>query len=159
MRVQSGARAKGALESVPTNSVKEQLIPRVIHRLWLGPNAIPPIFEYYEDSWRKHHPTWELRLWREDTLPVLSCQDLWEQQGLKRRIDIAKLEILRQCGGVFIDMDVEAIRPLDPLLPGVTAFLGRYAHHHVGQQVLGAVPHHPFFERTVERLASTIGRA
>jgi hypothetical protein len=139
--------------------VKEQLIPRVVHRLWLGPNPIPPIFEYYEDSWRKHHPTWELRLWRDDTLPVLSCQAQWEQQGLKRRIDIAKLEILRQCGGLFIDMDVEAIRPLDPLLPGVTAFLGRYVRDHVGQQVLGAVPRHPFFERAVERLASSIGVA
>jgi len=159
MRVQSGPEGTGAAPGAAAGSMADQLIPRIIHRIWLGSNPVPSIFEYYEHSWRQHHPGWELRLWRDDTLPVLSCQRQWEHQGLKRRIDIAKLEILRQCGGIFIDMDVEAIRPLDPLLRGVTAFLGRYARHHVGQAVLGAVPYHPFFERAIERLASTIGVA
>ncbi|MBI4485353.1 MAG: hypothetical protein HY655_05025 [Acidobacteria bacterium] len=145
------------MQSASSGSGNEQPIPRVIHRIWLGGGPVPRIFDHYEQSWRKHHPEWEMRLWREDTLPPLSCQAEYDAVvNIKRCVDIARLEILRQCGGVFVDMDVEALRPLDPLLRGVSAFVGRVGDHHVGNQVLGAVPHHPFFERAVARLASSV---
>ena len=142
---------------MPQGSANEQLIPRVIHRLWLGANPPPTIFEHYERSWRRHYPDWELRLWRDETLPALSSQVEYDQlDNKKKRFDVARLEILRQCGGVFIDMDCEAIRPLDPLLGGVSAFLGRLGRCHVGNQVMGAVPHHKFFELAVVRLVASI---
>ena len=130
-------------------------IPRVVHWLWLGTDPVPRIFEQYAERWRVHHPAWETRLWRDDTLPTLGCQDLLASAaGFKRRYDIVRLEILRQHGGVIVDMDVEPIRPLDPLLRGVTAFVGSIGDKHVGNQVLGATPRHPFFERAVQRLRS-----
>jgi len=134
-----------------------QLIPRVIHRLWLGTKQPPAIFEHYERSWRRHYPSWELRLWRDETLPALTTQAEYDEtDSQKKRFDMARLEILRQVGGVFIDMDCEAIRPLDPLLGGVSAFFGRLGRHHVGNQVMGAIPHHPFFELAVTRLAASV---
>ena len=92
-------------------------IPRVVHWLWLGTNAVPRIFEQYAERWRLHHPSWQTRLWRDDTLPALGSQELLDSAtGFKRRYDIVRLEILRQHGGVIVDMDVEPIRPLDSLL-------------------------------------------
>jgi hypothetical protein len=133
------------------------LIPRVIHWVWLGSAPMPDIFTHYLASWRRHHPSWETRTWRDDTLPPLSCQAEYEQAiGFKRRYDIVRLEILRQFGGVMVDMDVEAIRPIDPLLPGISGFIGKVTPRHVGNQVLGAVPHHPFFEEAVARLRATV---
>ena len=130
-------------------------IPRVVHWLWLGTNPVPPIFEQYAERWRLHHSSWQTRLWRDDTLPALGCQELLDTAtGFKRRYDIVRLEILRQHGGVIVDMDVEPIRPLDPLLHGVGAFVGRIGDTHIGNQVLGATPRHPFFERAVEDLRS-----
>jgi hypothetical protein len=128
-------------------------IPRVIHTLWLGDQPIPEIFDFYAESWRRHHPAWEMRLWREDALPPLVCQAAYEREPrFKVRYDIVRLEILRNFGGVIVDMDVEPIRPLDPLLEGVSAFAGRTGRAKIGNQVLGAVPHHPFFARAIERL-------
>lgn len=139
-------------------SGSEPLIPRVIHRIWLGGGAMPDILRYYEESWRKHHPRWEMRVWRDEDLAELSCHAVdGAEPGFKRRVDIVRLEILRQAGGVVIDPDVEAIRPLDPLLPGVQAFVGRIRGRHIGNQVLGAAPGHPFFERAVAQLAARPG--
>ena len=132
-------------------------IPRVVHWLWLGTHAVPPVFELYAERWRLHHPGWETRLWRDDDLAPLACQDVLDHaSGFKRRYDILRLEIVRQYGGVIVDMDVEPIRPLDPLLDGVNAFVGRVGGHHVGNQVLGAVPRHRFFERAVEGLRANL---
>ncbi len=133
----------------------EHSIPHVVHWLWLGTDAVPRIFEQYADRWRVHHPAWQTRLWRDDTLPALGCQELLAgATGFKRRYDIVRLEILRQHGGVIVDMDVEPIRPLDPLLHGVSAFVGRIGDRHIGNQVLGATPGHPFIEHAVQGLRS-----
>lgn len=137
---------------------REQLIPRIIHRVWLGPDPVPSVFEYYAESWRRHHPSWDVRLWRDETLPPLSCQaELETVTGFKKRYDIVRLEILRQAGGVIVDMDVEAVRQLDPLLAGVAAFVGRLGGSHIGNQVLGAVPRHPFFELAISRIRASLG--
>jgi hypothetical protein len=131
-------------------------IPRVVHWLWLGTNAVPQIFEQYARRWKALHPSWQTQLWNDDSLSVLSCQPILDGvNGFKRRYDIVRLEILRQYGGVIVDMDVEPIRPLDPLLRGVSAFVGRINERHIGNQVLGAIPRHPFFERAVECLRSS----
>lgn len=139
----------------------EHQIPHVVHWLWLGTNPVPRIFEQYAERWRILHPAWQTRLWRDDTLSQLDGHDVLESAtGFKRRYDMVRLEILRQHGGVIVDMDVEPIRPLDPLLQGVTAFVGRIGDKHIGNQVLGATPRHPFFERAVQGLRSNaeVGR-
>lgn len=129
------------------------MIPRVIHWLWLGDAPVPDLFAHYLDSWRRHHPSWATRLWRDGMLGSLAGigADL-SMAGFKRRYDTLRLEIVRQHGGVILDLDVEAIRPIDPLLSGVTGFIGRVSEHHVGNQILGAVPNHPFFEEAIARL-------
>jgi Methyltransferase domain/Glycosyltransferase sugar-binding region containing DXD motif len=165
--------------AVSKPSSGNQLIPRVIHRIWLGRDPIPDIFERFAESWRDHHPDWEMRLWRDETLPPLSCKGAYQDaadwtlgrgedvspelralETWRVRYDIVRLELLRQLGGVVVDMDVEAIRPLDPLLDGVTAFAGfATQRRRVGNQVLGAVPGHPFFKFAVRKLAGSVRSA
>jgi hypothetical protein len=128
-------------------------IPRILHQVWLGTDPVPELLGYYTETWRRHHPLWDVRLWTDDTVPPLSCPTAADA-GFKIRYDMVRLEVLRRFGGVVIDMDVEAIRPIDPLIENVEAFVGRIKGRHLGNQVLGAVPGHPFFERAVERLKS-----
>jgi inositol phosphorylceramide mannosyltransferase catalytic subunit len=139
----------------------EHKIPRVIHRIWLGPDPVPDEFESYAESWRRHHPEWELRLWRDEDLPELSCAaQIGRTRRFKAIYDMTRLELLRQMGGVVIDLDVEALRPIDPLLEGVTAFVGRTSSgNRVGNQVIGAVARHPLLEHAIERLDDTAGKA
>jgi hypothetical protein len=137
------------------------LIPKVINRVWLGAAPVPEAFERYAETWRRHHPDWDVKLWRDDDLPPLSCQEEFERvKSFKVKYDIVRLELLRQNGGVIMDLDVEALRPIDPLLDGVEAFVGQATFTgRIGNQVLGAVPHHPLWEHAVRRLADTVGVA
>jgi hypothetical protein len=146
--------------STGSDRVEEQSIPRVIHCIWLGAKTIPDFFSPCLESWKGHHPDWELQLWRDDTLPPLSCLAEFERAtDFKTKYDIVRYELLRQLGGVIIDMDMEAIRAIDPLLEDVVAFAGHRGRdrNRIGTQVLGAVPHHPFVEQVVERLRETVG--
>lgn len=145
---------------VPPVTSSQQLISRVIHRLWLGQDPIPEAFERYGETWRHHHPHWEVKLWTDDNLPPLSCQaEVDRAKNFKSRYDMVRYEVLRQFGGIIIDLDMECLRPLDPLLGGVEAFVGRETgkKRRVGTQIIGAVAGHPALEQAVETLRRTVG--
>jgi hypothetical protein len=137
------------------------LLPKVINRVWLGPDPVPAVFERYAETWRRHHPGWEVKLWRDGDLPPLSCREAFDRvESFKVKYDIVRLELLRQQGGVVMDLDVEALRPIDPLLDGVEAFVGQATFSgRIGNQVLGAIPNHPLWEHAVRRLSDTVGVA
>lgn len=132
-------------------------IPRVIHRIWFG-QAIPEDFQRYGETWRQHHPGWEMRLWTQDNLPALSRPSALERaRHAAERANILRYELLCQFGGVYVDTDMECLRCIEPLLGGVEAFAGYQRPGEVCNAILGAVPEHPAFLRAVEEAARRVG--
>jgi hypothetical protein len=135
------------------------MIPRIIHRVWLGSEPMPDDFRRYGETWREHHPDWEMRLWTDGNLPELSCQEAFSRSRHHlERSEVLRYELLRQFGGVYVDTDLECLRSIEPLIEGITAFGAWERPRRVGTCVLGSVPHHPAFERVVEEVSRTAGR-
>jgi inositol phosphorylceramide mannosyltransferase catalytic subunit len=134
-------------------------IPRTIHRVWLGAQPMPEEYRDFGETFARQHPDWELRLWTENDLPVLG---IGEDERVRSRShsemsDLARYEILRRFGGVYVDADVECLRPLAPLLRGVDAFAALEQPGRVGTAVLGSVAGHPAFARAAEQARKTLG--
>ena len=49
-----------------------QLIPRILHQIWLGGSPIPEEFLEFSAGWRRAHPQWDYRLWTDRRLPRLA---------------------------------------------------------------------------------------
>ena len=45
------------------------MIPCVFHQIWVGADALPDEFRALQETWTRHHPDWELRLWTDANLP------------------------------------------------------------------------------------------
>lgn len=122
------------------------MIPRVIHYCWFGHNAKPKLTERCVASWKKYCPDYEIIEWNEDNFDLGRHPYLgWcSQQGKWAFLsDYARLLILREHGGIYLDADVEIIRPLDPLLE-YDAFFGFETEQYVNTGIgCGSVPHHP----------------
>lgn len=136
-------------------------IPPLIHQIWLGP---PMSDEYrrYAESWRAHHPGWQYRLWDEAALAELPMRNrsLYERadveaptDAVRWRVDVARLEILRNYGGIYVDADTLCLRPLDDLLAR-SMFLPQSpnAPEFVTNAVMGATEGHPFLDRLIRGL-------
>ena len=125
------------------------MIPRVFHQIWLGEGPFPYAVE--RESWHRFHPDWEHRLWTERDLPV--DLELTEAANLLRqpaeRADILRLELLHRHGGVYLDADFECLKPVDPLLDGVSCFLGLLDSGRVSNAVIGTVPGHPLLAKAM----------
>lgn len=96
-------------------------IPKTLHRIWLGRKPIPPMFEDFWRRWQQLHPHWECRTWTDaDDYSWLRNKRLFETRTTPSgQSDVLRIELLAKFGGVYVDADMEPIRPLDPLLvPG-----------------------------------------
>lgn len=92
------------------------MIPKVIHYCWFGPKPLPALAKRCIASWRKHMPDWELRLWTEtnfdcDRVPFV--REAYRRGKYAFVSDYVRLWALYEEGGLYLDTDVELLRPLD----------------------------------------------
>jgi inositol phosphorylceramide mannosyltransferase catalytic subunit len=133
------------------------VIPRVIHRIWLGGEPMPEEFERYGRTWSEHHPGWEVRLWTDGNLPDLRHPDALERcRNEGEQSDLIRYEVLLRFGGVYVDTDVECLRPIDSLLDA-EAFVGETRPGKLGSAVVGAVAGHPGIDLLLDRASERAG--
>jgi len=128
----------------------------------LSDDALPCESERYAQSWKRHHPGWEFCHWTLADLPPLANHELFNAcPNTGYRSDILRYELLHRFGGVYVDLDFECLRPLDPLLDGMAGFAGTISprHRDIGVQtvetaILGSVPGSPFFRTLIDDLPS-----
>lgn len=143
------------------------LLPRILHQVWVGPR-MPVRFRRYAAGLQKLHPDWEYRLWTERELAAVPMRnrelfDDADRYQSKRRVprmqsNIARLEILGEFGGVYLDSDVIGLRALEPLLVDVEAFAAWSPNgsQHLTNAILGAVSGHPFIQASIDQLPRSV---
>lgn len=127
---------QGNREVYPTRRSDQQMIPKVIHYFWFGTKEIPDWQKECIASWHRYCPDYEFRLWNESNYDVHQIKYMADAYASGRMgfvPDYARLDVLYQYGGIYLDTDVELVRPLDELLyqpafcgvqPGGTVNLG-----------------------------------
>ena len=101
-------------------------IPKKIHYIWIGGKPIPKHLQYCIDSWKKYNPEYEIICWNEnnyDFTKTAYMREAYEKEAWGFAPDYARLDIIHEHGGIYLDTDVEVLRPLDCLLKD-RAFMG-----------------------------------
>lgn len=102
------------------------MIPKKIHYCWFGRNELPAKAKKCIASWKKYCPDYEIIEWNEDNFDVYQnpyTTYTYNNKKFAFLSDYARLLIIYQEGGLYFDVDVEVVRPLDDLLKN-TAFFG-----------------------------------
>lgn len=144
------------------------MIPKHIHRIWVG-DELPREFREYGEEWRRLHPDWRMTLWSYrpfadiKNVELLDKAKVYQPRDWKRFYsDVLRYEILLKFGGVYFDTDSKPLRPLDPLLEGVTAFTayspnpGPHGEKLANNGSMGCEPGHPFFQALVDELPAWV---
>ena len=95
------------------------MIPKKIHYCWIGGNPLPELAIKCIESWKKYCPDYEIIEWNEKNYDFRKNQFMREAYDEKKWgfvPDYARLDIIYEHGGIYLDTDVEIIKPLDSLL-------------------------------------------
>ena len=102
-------------------------IPRVINYCWFGGNKLPEQYIKYIESWKKFCPEYEIVEWNEKNFDVEEnkyCKEAYEAKKWAFVSDYARLKIIYDHGGIYLDTDIELLKPLDKLLEKEIGFIG-----------------------------------
>lgn len=132
---------------------EQPTIPKIIHYMWLGKSEIPQKLHKCIESWKLFCPDYEIVEWNEDNYDFKKhtyMKDAYKAGAYGFVPDYARLDILYNYGGFYMDTDVEIKKSLDKL---------RYQEAFCGVEkwqvinfggLSGAVPGHPMIKKFLD---------
>ena len=94
-------------------------IPKIIHYCWLSGKPYPELVQRCMQSWKEKLSDYEFILWDMNRFDIHSVS--WVEQACAAKkwafaADYIRLYALYNYGGVYLDSDVEVLKPFDGLL-------------------------------------------
>jgi len=113
-------------------------IPKIIHQTWKTRDIPYDVYQKaWIDSWKKYHADWEYKFWTdEDNKAFIKRHYPWFLKIYDRyqksicRADAVRYFILHHYGGVYVDLDFECLKNIQPLLDNYGLVFGRMGNDH-----------------------------
>lgn len=98
----------------------KQKIPKILHYCWFGRGEKNKTILKCMESWKKHCKNYKVMPWNEDTFDI-EKSPIYVQEAFKMKkwafvSDYVRLWALGKYGGIYVDTDIEIIKPLDRFL-------------------------------------------
>ena len=137
----------------PIPKRKSNIIPKKIHYCWFGKNKVPDEYLVYMETWKKYCPDYEIIRWDEQNYDVTKNDYLKQAYDNKKWAfvsDYARVDVVYQYGGVYLDTDVELLKSLDEFLKW-DMFCGFQSTKHINWGLgYGAVRGHEILEEVLK---------
>ena len=93
------------------------MIPKIIHYIWIG-GEIPKNIEAQIKKNSKFFKGYEVKIWTEENMPKLNefAKRAYKEKQWAFVSDYLRFEILKEHGGIYLDTDMDVLKPLDDLL-------------------------------------------
>lgn len=140
------------------------MIPKIIHQIWFGERDYRKLYNpEWIDSWKELNPHYEYIVHTEtDAIKVLQkypkYYEVFKKLDAKRnlkyalRSDFLRYLLMYEYGGIYVDMDFECYKPIDPLIEEYKneVILGRLGNnkkwiHSVPNSILFSKPKSEFW--------------
>lgn len=128
------------------------MIPKVIHYCWFGRGQMPKLALKCIESWKKYCPDYEIKEWNEDNFDIDMYPYVREAYNARKFAfvtDVVRLYALYHEGGIYMDTDVEVIKPLDSLL-AYDAVSGFESEAQIPTGLMACRDGHPLFKELLD---------
>ena len=128
------------------------MIPKIIHLCWISGDIYPPLVQRCIESWAKHLPDYKIMVWDRDKAYAINQR--WVTQAIENRkyafaADYIRLHALYHFGGIYLDADVEVVKPFGSLLHH-KMFIGLDYNGYFEPAIIGAEPHHQWLGQLLD---------
>lgn len=95
------------------------MIPKIIHYCWFGRGELPELAKKCIESWKRNLPEYIIKEWNEDNFDLdvyPYAREAYDNKKFAFVTDVVRLYALYTEGGIYMDTDVEVLKPLDSFL-------------------------------------------
>lgn len=127
-------------EFMDFNKIPE--IPKIIHYCWFGNNEKNDLIRHCIQSWKRNAPEYKIIEWNETNCNLEETEYVkkaYEEKKWAFVSDYFRLKALKEYGGIYMDTDMELMKPLDPYLCN-RAFFAFETPLFVHAGIIGAIP-------------------
>lgn len=109
---------------------------KIIHQTWKTAD-IPRYYVEWVKTWLRKHPDWKYMFWTDESArkliadkysDLLPAYDMYLENI--RRADAMRYVILHEYGGVYVDLDMESLTPLDSIVRKYSCILPQEPYEH-----------------------------
>lgn len=128
------------------------MIPKKIHYCWFGRGQMPELAKKCIESWKKYLPDYEIKEWNEDNFDLKMYPyvcEAYDNRKFAFVTDVVRLYALYHEGGIYMDTDVEVLKPLDCLLQ-YEAVSGFETDTQIQTGLMGCREGHPLFKELLD---------
>ena len=142
-------------------------IPKIIFQTWKT-SDIPDHFIRFQESWKSLNSDFEFELWT-DVMYRSFVKDYFPEflpryedyEYPIQRADAIRYMLLYYFGGIYIDLDIECLKPITPLIENVDCFFGLEVEEHainhnvpriISNAFMGCVARHALMEKILNTL-------
>lgn len=117
------------------------MIPKIIHYCWFGRGKMPELALKCINSWNEYMSDYEIMLWNEDNFDLNRYPYALEAYNEKVCFCYRCMPIIciKKYGGIYMDTDVEILKPLDNNLLINISFSGFEDNDHVPTGIMGSI--------------------
>jgi len=137
------------------------VIPKKLHFIWMqGDTEMPANYRRCFDSWIPMHPEWDIKIWDLESLRELDLRNRWilNHDNPTVQSEVLRFEVVRLYGGIYLDADMECLRPLDGLVHSRDAFVSRRNSRSLENNGFGASVDNPWIVSMVDQIKSEQSR-
>ncbi|MDR1362944.1 MAG: glycosyl transferase [Spirochaetaceae bacterium] len=135
------------------------MIPKIIHYCWLSNDPIPADYQRCMATWKEKLPDYEFMLWDAARFDMNSV--LWVKQAFDVKLyacaaDYIRLYAVYSHGGIYLDMDMEVVKPFGELLNANTMLAyENHIGHNVEAGCFGAEINNPYIKKCMDYFEET----
>lgn len=128
------------------------MIPKKIHYCWFGRGKMPELALKCIASWKKFLPDYEIKEWNEDNFDLDMypyVREAYDNRKFAFVTDVVRLYALYHEGGIYMDTDVEVLKPLDVFLVH-DAVSGFESETQIPTGLMACRERHPLFKELLD---------
>ena len=145
-------------------------IPALIFQTWKTKTTLPDNYAYWRSTFQRHNPGYTLLLWDDqDNRDFIAQHFPWflaTYDGFPQeifRVDAVRFFFLYLHGGIYVDLDTECVKPLDPLRGQADVVLGWMGddptfEHAIPNAIMLSRPRQEFWLLAIATMLDQVGQ-
>lgn len=132
------------------------MIPKIIYHIWISDKPCPEYFKQYTDTWSKIMPDYKIiNITVHEAAMISHGHPILETLLSEKKWCLAnhymRYYLLYKQGGLYLDLDVEVVKPFDDLL-GKKFIIGYEDPSWISNAVMGCTPNHPVMKSFIDMM-------